>query len=42
MFGGPFLFQVLLGLFRKVAEKVVNGKMPVPKRGNLNVCDNWN
>jgi len=46
--GGPVLHRVLLGLFRRVwREGCVFGEwrdalvVPVPKRGDLNVCDNW-
>ena len=46
--GGPVLHQVLLGLFRKVRREgcVFDDWrnafwIPVPKRGNLNICDNW-
>ena len=48
MFGGPVLYRVLLSLFKKVwragcvfdewRDALV---VPVPKRGDLNVCDNW-
>ena len=46
--GGPVLHRVLLGLFRKVRKESCvfddwrNALViPVPKRGNLNICDNW-
>ena len=48
VFGGPVLHRVLLNLFRKVwGEGCVFDDwrdalvIPVPKRGNLNICDNW-
>ena len=46
--GGPVLHRVLLNLFRQVWGKgCVFDEwrdalvVPVPKRGDLNVCDNW-
>ena len=46
--GGPVLHRVLLNLFRQVwGEGCVFDEwrdalvVPVPKRGDLNVCDNW-
>ena len=46
--GGPVLHRVLLNLFRQVwGEGCVFDEwkdalvVPVPKSGDLNVCDNW-
>ena len=44
--GGPVLHRVLLNLFRQVWGCVFGEwrdalVVPVPKRGDLNACDNW-